>query len=70
MDAKTAFRTERERELYRVFHNQGSVAFAALFGPEDFTGSRLMNRWASKGLMRITDTPTGQVYKTFKKYAA
>jgi hypothetical protein len=70
-EGRPAFRTERERDCYRVLHTEGYSALQAKFGPEDPTASRLLNRWDQAGVARIVDDGRGSfTVKTFKKYAA
>jgi hypothetical protein len=66
------FRTDRERELYRVLHDQGETAFEQAAG---VWAIDLLNRWNDAHLIRQTFIATGPgagsyATKTFKRYAA
>lgn len=61
------FRIDRERAAYRLLHSKGIEAYDERYG---MAGSRLLNEWADRKLVRITYPGGGMVVRTFKKYAA
>lgn len=65
--AASVFARTTEQDAYTLLHRDGFDAFHDRYG----TGIAydLINRWANKGLCRITHTDAGMGVHTYKKYA-
>lgn len=71
MAAKTSpamFVRETEREAYRLLHTEGQNALDDRYGT--WIATDLINRWADRGMVRVTYPGGSVTVKTFKKYAA
>jgi hypothetical protein len=63
----TPFRTDRERDAYRLLRDSGEDALIAAYG--DAAADHLMTRWEDNGLIRIgRGSDGGYTVRTFAKY--